>query len=579
VLRRLRRTGSGASAVFADGHGAYLIAMIAFGAAATFLHHALRPERQYRDALARLLSYQHEPFLGETRPMLVGGLLPDASHQDFCKDVELLDGSDRVAEQFAAELAAPAPAVDAMAPCDRLAGCPKPTAGVGPAWSDGATESTLFVPSTVADLVRGDPSTVALMRASRGLEHHRGLLGREFRAGRLTTMYFVSLSGAIRIVPEIDLSDVPAHITFAGAGYTYKSLSRGPLVCPEHGRPRIATRPYLDIVKFGLVRSLCQPIELPGTGTGTGDERVVGTLCFDLAAPEAMINGMLDTGSRLFDLELVRIYKHGGFERCAAIDRCRPSPRPLSADEIEELERQWRLPAAPTPDRGPSGVRLLIDGQYFAARVDHHDRTADRNEYDTVVFGRVQRSPIRDIASAIAMLIFAAIAAAAILRGVRRKARRMDFTLIRGLQVGVVELDAHDRIVGANDRAEEILGMELPSFGSPGEPVLFSSRIIPGQIVLLDDAGLLPDDAVTFCHYDQIDKLRRAGDSSSYYAFTRASRRLIRISGSTFVSAQGQIHTFGTIDTYVDEAHRERVLAAASEVTPISVRSAAGGRR
>lgn len=559
--------------MFADGHGAYLIAMIAFGAAATFLHHALRPERQYREALAELLNYQQEPFRGETRPLLASGLLRDVGGWDFCEDTKLLDATDQIAKQFAADLAAPPSAGEQLAPCTATS-CPVATPGVGVAWTDGALDSTLFVPSTAADLVRGDPRTVARLLASRRLELHQSWLDHEFPAGRLTTMYFVALSGAIRISPVLDLSGIPAHVTFAGAGYVYKALSGAPRLCPAHGRQRVQTLPYLDTVKFGLVRTLCQPISVADAPDAPGG--VAGVLCFDFAPPEAVVYTMLDAGARLFDLELVRFYRGGGVERCAAIAGCRPSLRNLESDELDELERKWQLPAAGTTS-GISGIRMFGNGEYFGVRVDHRDKTADNNEYDTVVFGRVRRSQTSAITSVFAMLMFAAIAAGVIVRGVRRKARRMEFPLIRGLQVGVVELDARDVIVGANDRAEEILGMELPSFGGSGGPVRFSSRIDPARIVRLTDAGLLPDGPVTFCRYDH-DELRCPGSSRTYYAFARATQRLIRISSSTFVNAHGVIHTFGTIDTYLDEVHQERVLAARA-AAPVASRSAAGGRR
>lgn len=583
VMRKLRWAGIGVRAMFADGHGAYLIAMIAFGAAATFLHHALRPERQYREALAELLNYQREPFRGESRPVLASGLLPDVGGWDLCKDRELLRTTDQIAERFEADLAAPPADGDQLAPCTAT-GCPVATQGVGRAWTDGARESTLFVPSTAADLVRRDPRAVARLLASRSLEHYRDRLNHEFAAGRLTTMYFVALSGAIRISPVLDLSGTPAHVTFAGASYMSKALSGASPLCPAVGRPRVQTLPYLDTYKFGLVRTLCQLISVAGAPGAPRD--VAGVLCFDFAPPEAVVYAMLDAGARLFDLELVRFYGGGGAERCAAIDGCRPSLRNLESDELDELERKWQPPAAGTPS-GISGIRMLGNGEYFGVRIDHRDKTLhnttldnttlDNNEYDTVVFGRVRRSQTREITSVFAMLLFAAIAAGVIVRGVRRKGRRMEFPLIRGLQVGVVELDARDVIIGANDRAEEILGMELPSFGGSGDPVRFSSRIEPARIVRLTDAGLLPEGPVTFCRYDH-DELRCPGSSRTYYAFTRGTQRLMRISSSTFVNAHGEIHTFGTIDTYLDEAHEERVLAARA-AAPVAERSAAGGRR
>jgi len=578
VIRKIRRARASVGAAFPDGHGSYLAAMIAFGAAATFLHHALRPERLHSDALTKLVTDQQEPYRGETHAVLAGGLLSDTVIWDFCPDHELLDETDRIAVEFAASLQAPPAVGDQLVACDHPERCPVPTAGVGMGWTDGSTGSTLFIPSTVSDLVQADPRTSALLLASRSIERYTPALGRQFAAGRLTTLYFVALSGSIRLIPMTSLSSLPAHRTFAGAGYFYTALSGDALQCRGRGRPRTATRPYFDVMGFGLVRTLCQPI---AARTATASGGVVGTLCFDFTPPDGVTYQILAEASKLFDLQVVRMYEQSGIDLCPAIDGCLsglPRLSSFSAGEIDQLAREWRAGPPRVAAAGSSAVRMLGDDAYFAAKIDHRDRGASSPAYDTLVFGRVRRSPTGDIASAIAMLVFAAIAAGVIIRGVRRKARRQDFTLIRGLQVGVVELNPQGVIVGANDRAEEILGMELPSFGGSGERVLFSSRIDPAHVVMLDDAGLLPEGPVTFSRYERIDDLRRAGDSSSYYAFTRATDRLIRVSGSTFVSARRVLHTFGTIDTYIDEAHRQRVESARAEVRPSAPRLAPAGR-
>ena len=84
IVKSLRRARSGIAAAFCDGHGSYLLAMTTLGVAATFLHHALRPERQYHEALAELINTTDEPFRGETHgASSVGFRLrgPSASHR------------------------------------------------------------------------------------------------------------------------------------------------------------------------------------------------------------------------------------------------------------------------------------------------------------------------------------------------------------------------------------------------------------------------------------------------------------------------------------------------------------------
>ncbi|HMG21092.1 MAG TPA: hypothetical protein VK607_07250, partial [Kofleriaceae bacterium] len=307
MVRRIRRARAGVGAAFADGHGPYLLAMIAFGAAATFLLHALTPERLYHDALDKLITFQQEPFRGETHSVISAGLLPDSMSRDFCKDRELLAETDRIANLFSTSLAAPPAASEKLVPCEPSnERCPKLTAQVGVAMTDLAEHSTLFVPSTIAALVQADPNSVALLLASRRLEDHRQTLGRQFQAGRLATMYFISLAGAIRLLPATSLQGLPAHRTFAGAGYVYTTLSGyvrttssgavytalpgDVLQCPDYGQSRTLTRPYFDVMEFGLVRTLCQRITSP-------PNNVVGTMCFDFTPRETVTYHMLADAS------------------------------------------------------------------------------------------------------------------------------------------------------------------------------------------------------------------------------------------------------------------------------------------
>lgn len=42
----------------------------------------------------------------------------------------------------------------------------------------------------------------------------------------------------------------------------------------------------------------------------------------------------------------------------------------------------------------------------------------------------------------------------------------------------------------------------------------------------------------------------------------KRSSLLIRISGSTYITPELEVQTFGTVETFIDEAHRTKVLAA-----------------
>jgi len=557
--RRRRRIEMGIRTAFADGQGAYVLAMLAFGVAANFLYRTLRPERQYHEVLASLLSQEQEPYRAETHPVLAAGLLPTAAW-NLCQDDKLLEATDHVVEQFSAAIRRSLNGEflgGSLKPCtdrEKLPKCPAPTTPLGSAWTDDSTQSTLIIPSTVAELVHTNHTAETISLASQDIENYRVWIDHSFISGTLNSIYFIDLSGGLRFIPPWASNHLPAHRTFAGASYVYSTLSDASPACPTRKGSPTLTSAYLDLVGMGVVRTQCYRI-IP-------IDRVVGVLCFDFSPSQEIVYHMLDEATKLFKLQLVRFYDHGGIEPCRSIPNCPDSLSGLSSSELADLEYEWKKRSDHDVAAGTSAVRMFDDDHYFGATVQRMG-SRDGAGWSAVVFGKVQRSPTRDIASAVMMMLFATIASGSIILGVRKKAKRLDVTLIRGLQVGVVELDIRDTIVGANDRAQEIFDTELPAFDMPKlrDARPFGS-LIHDTIVLLDDAGLLPPGSVTFSRYESLKLERAIGHSSSYYAIARKSKQVIRISGSTFASPNMKLHTFGTVETFIDEAHKKRVLAA-----------------
>lgn len=214
---------------------------------------------------------------------------------------------------------------------------------------------------------------------------------------------------------------------------------------------------------------------------------------------------------------------------------------------------------------GDSAIHWFHNDENDDEKVEYFGVTILQGDgYTEIVFGRLTRSMTPDFGAVAIMTLFIAIACGLIVVGLRRKAKRLDVTLIRGLQVGVVEVDAKDEIIAANDRSEEILGTHLPRFGEASgvrDPRFFANQI-EREVVFLDDAGGLPDGIVRFSQYQEIREQRRSGDTGSYYALTKNRGQWIRVSGSTIVKPQNQQHTFGMLDTYIDEAHLAKLIAA-----------------
>lgn len=321
------------------------------------------------------------------------------------------------------------------------------------------------------------------------------------------------------------------------------------------------------------MRTLCQKV--------VPDGKVVGILCFDFSPLTKNIPDMFAGAAELFDLQLVYIDEDrskdadSSWKEC---ENCRENLKGLTRSEVKDLVDEWKGLSKDDAAGGTSALRLLKQGDYFGAIVQSWPARASiglpassstvavkaksQNQH-AVVFGKIKRSHTRDNVSVAMMMVFATIASGLIIAGVRKKAKRLDVALIRSLQVGVVELDIRDTIVGANDRAQEIFGVELPAFDLPDRRSErpFRSLIHP-VIVRLDDAGQLSPGPVTFSRYESLMLERAVGHSSSYYAITTLSKQVIRISGSTFVNRNIEVHTFGTIETFVEPVHKDMVLAA-----------------
>lgn len=561
----VRRAPTGAAVAFSDGQGIYLVAMLLLAAAAVFLHRAMIPERKYHDALASLLATAQEAYRGETHQVLSAGLL-FGSRWNPCSDGDLLKSLDGLATSFEGELrgAGPSPSPDGLDKCDdarmqRLRAddtCPTPTAGLGAAWTDDDPRSTLIVPSTVATTVKDSKDARSLLVASRKLADLEKI-GKQFASqSSLRGMYFIDLLGALRYVGRWEKhSIIPAHRGFGGASYIYDALSHDKSLaerrCPT--TTLTVTNPYLDLANRGVVHTLCRRM------MSANDSRVLGTLCFDISPPWQTLRDALLAAADLFDLHLVRRTRNpDAFAPCEDLPgSCPAALRRLSSSELSMLEKDFREEPGSSA-AAASAISLLKGGDYFGTTIFKDGEDA------YVLFGRLARSTDAALGATVVMTLFIVLACGVVAVGVQRKARRLDVTLIRGLQVGVVEVDEGDKIIAANDRAEEIFGYHLPRFGDPRgvrDARLFRNQIEP-EVVFLDDAGQLPNGAIQFNQYQEIKEQRSSGYTGSYYAFVRNTGRWIRVSGSTIVKPRKQHHTFGMLDTYVDEQHLARLMAA-----------------
>jgi len=568
LARGLRRTATGASVAFSDGQGTYLVAMLLLGAAALFLHRAMMPDRKYRAALEKLIVAEQEPYRGETHQVLSAGVLLGPPW-DPCGESErdLRDSLTTIANDFKTKLNAAIArrGEHHLHKCEhREGGCPTPTPDLGDAWTNDDTESTVIVPSTLGKTVADSPAARSVLTASQVLEKLPAY-GIHYKSeSALQATYFIDLLGDLRYVPRWpDHRIIPAHRSFDGASYVYDALSNAAM--EKCGNTTfVKTRPYVDLTGRGVVHTLCDRIT-----SSERPARVLGTLCFDVSPPLRYVKAGLEAASALFDLHLARrpVPRTGEttrFEPCEMFkEGCPAFLQQLSPPELTLLEIQWRSPDT-SDAAGASAIRMLAGEEYFGTTI------AKDGETEYVLFGRHARAAEADIGTTIMMALFVVLACLLVAVGVERKARRLDVTLIRGLPVGVVEVDETDKIIAANDRAEEIFGLQLPRFGHPyldddasvRDQVWFVNQIEDDGVVFLDDAGRLPGGAIRFSPYQEIKAQRSAGYTGSYYAFARKTGQWIRVTGSTMLNPLKEHHTFGMIDTYIDEEHLERLIAA-----------------
>jgi hypothetical protein len=111
--------------------------------------------------------------------------------------------------------------------------------------------------------------------------------------------------------------------------------------------------------------------------------------------------------------------------------------------------------------------------------------------------------------------------------------------VINALQVGVLLENENGVVVGANQRAEEILKRRLPRFGEIqiGEPTsVQADGLLEDMIVAADTTGRPQGVAARYA--EVIPGLRAAGDPSMYYGRPRKGKGWVRVSGSPLPKEQ-----------------------------------------
>jgi hypothetical protein len=595
-------------AATSDGQGAYQFAMIAFGLTAFLFHDSLQPQKIEQDYLKENLSLQQEPLRSERYPVLDGLLLPGPSgrngaqadaEQELCS-AELVQLLDHAYEQFRDAYARTEPYKFQLKQTQQVI-----TEGLGYSWTDDDRDTTLLIPSSLSHMAmrrpprRGqelredaspdsgtgegcaNPEVAAqlLCRFREPIEQSRAIAAlagtQQNYAARISSFYFISPEGIERSIPHFVPTLLPAHRGVSGESYVYRALSSdagvfsemGPQNCQQIGAGkyrRIGTFPYFDLVGSGMQETACYPVEMQNAANAP---EVVGVLCADITVPHGRILSRLEQASNIFDLSIVELsaseHDELKLQTCHEPSRvhfpCSPRVARVARERSRDLARRYyekRLSATSRARSDPFGTGGVsyIEDDYFGVVV-----AADRPDRGPwyVAIGRIRTSKSRNYVSLVLCVLMLLAGISVLASSFRRKLKRQQALLARGLPYGLLEIE-DGKIIGANDRAEEILFTNLPRLGALASQNLAKktlSGMLDDRCVLIPASGQLRADSIRT--YDTTIRDRTSdGLTSVFYAWVKLRRGWIKVTSTVILKPDGKEHVFCALDTNIDEAHR-----------------------
>jgi PAS domain-containing protein len=258
---------------------------------------------------------------------------------------------------------------------------------------------------------------------------------------------------------------------------------------PDAHRVYSDTRPYVDIAGHGIVYTKCIPLRPRIT--------FEGIVCGDFVLPAAQVSrlvGVLKTFP-ILDADLVRFRSEGAgtvqIEGEPSSDQVlRRHRRIVEAwhqKQIRDLETDTEVGIDDEGETKPAylvPLGVLSDGIPAAILME---------------FGGVGPFGTRWTLTltAVAFFIIALLAYQSGAGKSRAVAKRENIlSRLRSLMIGVIETDDANNITAANDRAEELLGRALPTFGMAPTNTLVKSSDVFDQtaiIALKDEARSLDD--------------------------------------------------------------------------------------
>ena len=290
----------------------------------------------------------------------------------------------------------------------------------------------------------------------------------------------------------------------------------------------------------------------------------------------------LSRAGAVFDISVVRVSAGPGAEEAKACSRwAHPCEKRLSQISDDESERQARKyynriinPSEAMPRTTPSagGIASLsndlfgisvFSGLTAAGPTPNGWRRAEHT-WDIAII-KIRSEQTLDYASLVLGVASLMAGGGILVFSLRGKLRRQQSLLPRGLPYGLLEL-RDGKIIGANDRAEEILQVKLPRLG------IYSARRESGKTfapMIQDVCVLFPAPGAALsesdaCSYDG--KIRdRAADglTSVFYAWVTRTRSWIKVTSTVILLPSGAEHVFSALDATIEHVHRDLLSTVA----------------
>jgi PAS domain-containing protein len=434
----------------------------------------------------------------------------------------------------------------------------------------------------------------------------------------------------------VDTLQIPIDRRLTAMSVIDRNDARRRQQCTTLSEDVYVSRPYLDTYGSGIVQTICSRVLLkperehvhpqsrastrtsstcsPGDPSEVAAEEMraisesssEGVFCADVGVDRGFIHRAL-AANPLFEAELYQFEDHA---RDQSSIECRKTPatlqqcrRILDANDgrreerfecetlkepgsvmRETLTKWWCDQKAESSSGYASITPLDSTSQDLAAIVwdNMPTKTSGLHRAQVVVFH--MKKTLASWLHVLLAIVCLSLAIAVCARMALMHGRRRSEDLLRGLQVGLVKVNAQEAIVVANAKAEAILDVKLPRFGhrflnpelAPGrtkftslidETLSLEGAVLDFHVVTRDAGG-----SFELSSYRDMSRLRERGISSEYWARIRkrdGTASWIRVVGSPILPAtfglDADVHIPGTYGV-VERADRriwpdlERVL-------------------